>query len=381
MPRLSLRGYVTRLIIMVPCWVAFSHGAEAQISLDDIVYTRFHLPIDSILDFVKINCPRRGRPDDIPYTVQHGDRLNATKIVIRQPHATIVYFFMINKLVSVEIDYSFSPNETDRFKTAFDRTELYLESYVKSVQQFGKLNADTVNKLIGEDCVISATAHGRADLRPASKKTWILDSTYYHDAKVLQLSARLSKQVVTQNGYPSTECRYHIVATVQSRRSEDIMKRYPEYKSIVYSNNEEQSAANSSSEASPDGNEIKLKHSNSVYYIPVLVNNTLTLDFVFDSGAADVSLTPDVVLTMLRAGLLKESDFIGSQQYQFADGSVAKSRVFMLKSLKIGNKEISNIKASVATSVDAPLLLGQSAISKLGHLTFDFDKGILRFRD
>ncbi len=41
------------------------------------------------------------------------------------------------------------------------------------------------------------------------------------------------------------------------------------------------------------------------YVGPVLINNALTLNFVVDSGAADVSVHADVVMTLLRPGTVK----------------------------------------------------------------------------
>jgi hypothetical protein len=47
--------------------------------------------------------------------------------------------------------------------------------------------------------------------------------------------------------------------------------------------------------------------------VPVLINNAITLNFVVDSGASDVSIPADVVMTLVRTGTLKEADFIGKK--------------------------------------------------------------------
>ena len=43
-----------------------------------------------------------------------------------------------------------------------------------------------------------------------------------------------------------------------------------------------------------------------VYVVPVLINNAITLDFIVDSGAADVSIPADVVMTLMRTGTIKD---------------------------------------------------------------------------
>jgi aspartyl protease family protein len=116
---------------------------------------------------------------------------------------------------------------------------------------------------------------------------------------------------------------------------------------------------------------IKMKHENGIYKLPVQLNGVLTIDFIFDSGASDVTISPDVFLTLYRSGTITENDFIGTQTYSFADGSRAKSNVFNIKTLVLGGIEINNVRASISSSIEAPLLLGQSALKKLTNYRVD----------
>jgi aspartyl protease family protein len=119
-------------------------------------------------------------------------------------------------------------------------------------------------------------------------------------------------------------------------------------------------------------NSVKLVRVNAgVYEIPVELNGVLKINFIFDSGASDVSISPDVALTLIRTGTIKDDDFIGTQTYSFADGSTATSRVFILKQIKIGNTYYKNIRASISNSIDAPMLLGQSVLQRIGKFTID----------
>jgi predicted aspartyl protease len=47
---------------------------------------------------------------------------------------------------------------------------------------------------------------------------------------------------------------------------------------------------------------VRLKMDGGTFVVPVQINGTMTLDFVIDSGAADVSVPADVVSTLIRAG-------------------------------------------------------------------------------
>ena len=86
----------------------------------------------------------------------------------------------------------------------------------------------------------------------------------------------------------------------------------------------------------PKQNSIKMMKSQSgVFEVPVELNKVLKISFIFDSGASDVSISPDVAATLIRTGTIEQTDFIGSQVYSFADGSTATSEVFILKEIKI----------------------------------------------
>ncbi len=115
--------------------------------------------------------------------------------------------------------------------------------------------------------------------------------------------------------------------------------------------------------------DLELEH--GVYYVPCNVNG-LPLRFVFDTGAADVMLSVTEASFMLKNGYLKETDFIGKSVYQVANGELAEGYTLILRSIEIGDKRLTNVKASIVLSENAPLLLGQSALNKLGAIQFDY---------
>jgi aspartyl protease family protein len=128
-------------------------------------------------------------------------------------------------------------------------------------------------------------------------------------------------------------------------------------------------------------NSISMVKKNGVYEIPITINGSLKINFIFDAGASDVSISPDVALTLIRTGTVSDKDFIGTETYKFADGSTAKSKIFILKELQIGSRKVTNVRTSISNSLDAPLLLGQSALNKFGKITIDYKNGIIRFED
>jgi clan AA aspartic protease (TIGR02281 family) len=108
---------------------------------------------------------------------------------------------------------------------------------------------------------------------------------------------------------------------------------------------------------------VKMLAGGGVYHVPVLINDALQLNFVIDSGASDVAIPADVALTLMRTGTIKRTDFIGTEKFQLADGSTVSSRIFILRSLKIGDRTVTDVRASIA-DVNGLLLLGQSFLNK-----------------
>lgn len=125
-------------------------------------------------------------------------------------------------------------------------------------------------------------------------------------------------------------------------------------------------------------NSIKLiKTVSGVFEVPVILNGVLKINFILDSGASEVSLSPDVALTLLRTGTITENDWLPSQTYIFADGSTAKSNRFLIRKLSIGDLVLTNIEAGISKSIQAPMLLGQNVLTQLGTFTIDYENLLL----
>ncbi len=121
---------------------------------------------------------------------------------------------------------------------------------------------------------------------------------------------------------------------------------------------------------------IQMKKEGGVYTIPCKVNG-LPLKFIFDTGASDVSISATEALFMLKNGYLNSSDIIGTQNYIDATGKVSEGTKIMIRNLEFSGLILTNVEASVVNSLNAPLLLGQSALSKLGKILLDYSNNTL----
>jgi clan AA aspartic protease (TIGR02281 family) len=121
---------------------------------------------------------------------------------------------------------------------------------------------------------------------------------------------------------------------------------------------------------------VPLKQHGGIFVVPVEINGAITLEFGVDSGAADVSVPLDVFSTLKRTGTIKDSDIIGEQTYVLADGSKSRSVRFTIRSLKVGDRLVENVKGSVAPAEGA-LLLGQSFLERFKSWSVDNATGSL----
>lgn len=122
---------------------------------------------------------------------------------------------------------------------------------------------------------------------------------------------------------------------------------------------------------------IKLqKEQGGIYTIPCKVNG-LSLKFIFDTGASSVSISESEAIFMLKNGYLSVNDIIGSQQFQTASGAILEGTRILIKKIEIGGLILRNVEASVVHSNNAPLLLGQNVLSRLGKISIDYQTSSL----
>ena len=122
---------------------------------------------------------------------------------------------------------------------------------------------------------------------------------------------------------------------------------------------------------------IEMKYENGIYTIPCKVNG-VPMKFIFDTGASDVSISLTEAKFLIKQGLLSDNDIKGKVRYKIANGDIEVGTKINLKEISIDGFILKNVEASIVNQLNAPLLLGQSAISKLGTFQVDGNKLIVR---
>lgn len=117
---------------------------------------------------------------------------------------------------------------------------------------------------------------------------------------------------------------------------------------------------------------ICMEKSGGVYTLPCYVNG-IKMKFIFDTGASNVCISLTEALFLYKNGYLEENDIIGESKSVVADGSIVENMEINLHSIEVEGIMMTDVKAVVVKSLDAPLLLGQSAIQKMGKIELSGD--------
>lgn len=107
-----------------------------------------------------------------------------------------------------------------------------------------------------------------------------------------------------------------------------------------------------------------------VYKVKCTIND-LPLHFIFDTGDSSVSLSMVEANFMMKNEYLKPTDVVGNQHFVDANGDISEGTIINLNHVNFGGLELPNVRASVVRNQKAPLLLGQTVLSRLGKIEID----------
>ncbi len=198
---------------------------------------------------------------------------------------------------------------------------------------------------------------------------------YYDKACMHSLSkdagaAIAALRIAFEKGYRSFAHIEHDEDMNNIRNHKDFIALINEYKSkpIVVEDNVAVVAPN---DDIPDYFEIPMKKSNGGTYEVACQINNVPLRLIFDTGAANVTISLSEALFMLKNGYLIDADVKGKVYHSVASGEVVEGTRVLLREIRIGAAVLRDVEASVVHNQEAPLLLGQSVLERFGTVTID----------
>ena len=123
------------------------------------------------------------------------------------------------------------------------------------------------------------------------------------------------------------------------------------------------------------GREIPLTRDGSMYRVPVTLDGRLVRPFIVDTGAGEVQVSTEVVRALFPRGSAPPV-YLADGTYRLADGRIVRNRRILIPSLRVGDRELRNVTASIG-GPDASLLLGQNVLDRLGTWSIDGRRAVL----
>ena len=123
---------------------------------------------------------------------------------------------------------------------------------------------------------------------------------------------------------------------------------------------------------------VRMEKVNGVYQIPVEING-VKMFFIFDTGASTISISETEANFLWKQGKLSKDDIQGTANFTDANGDISEGTIIILSTVKIGDRTLKNVEASVVHNLNAPLLFGQTALVKFGKISIDNNRGEITF--
>ena len=203
----------------------------------------------------------------------------------------------------------------------------------------------------------------------------------YYDAACLY-SRMKNKDKALEYLEKCLEMGYNRFSHIRIDHDMDFIRDTPEFKALItkYETATKIKFSQSSNHTSSNEEvttEVPFTKENGICNVKCRIND-LPLYFIFDTGASTVSLSMVEATFMMKNGYLDKKDVVGSQYFQDANGNISEGTIINIKNVDFGGLKLENVKASVVRNQKAPLLLGQSVLSRLGKIEIDNSKHVLR---
>jgi hypothetical protein len=121
--------------------------------------------------------------------------------------------------------------------------------------------------------------------------------------------------------------------------------------------------------------DIPLQFAFNQYKVKLTIGSTSRY-YLLDTGASDLIISKDVERELREDGLLDDRDYIGTERYEMADGSIVTADVVRLKSVTIGEYTVENVEAAILP--DGGMLCGLSFLDVFSDWSIIRKDNVLR---
>ena len=104
--------------------------------------------------------------------------------------------------------------------------------------------------------------------------------------------------------------------------------------------------------------------------VAVAIDGAAPMSFAVDSGASLIVMPSAEAQPLFERGLLRPGDYRGQRPFQLANGTVTVARIYRLRSVRVGDREINDVLAAIYPG-RGPSLLGQSFLKRFKSWSID----------
>lgn len=110
-------------------------------------------------------------------------------------------------------------------------------------------------------------------------------------------------------------------------------------------------------------------------YLKIKIGSTIQF-WLFDTGATDLLINTETETILKQEGIISNSNYIGTLEYELANGSIDTCRTYRANGIQIGKSTINNVIISV-TDKGKKLLVGRSLLNKFKTWALDNESSTL----
>lgn len=109
--------------------------------------------------------------------------------------------------------------------------------------------------------------------------------------------------------------------------------------------------------------------------------NGITEIFHYDKKETSFFVSSATALRLLKTGVIDKTDFEGDVAKIIGEGTIAEKAVFTIKEIRVGNKTIKNVQATVNSKIKTTILFGANTLVKFGTFTIDEKESQIIFQE
>ena len=118
---------------------------------------------------------------------------------------------------------------------------------------------------------------------------------------------------------------------------------------------------------------------NKSILLPCIVNE-YTIDITLDDQDRGLIFSVEKALELLKNGAISKNDFSGDADKILANGSILDKSVFIVAEIRLADKSIFDVEATVWQKAKVPVSMGESIVKKFGAYTLNKEKKTLIFK-